>query len=97
MKIQQVAVFLQDLETGGMVGPHPGKALDTHAGQPNQAALHFVGRLVGEGDGQNLFRWHARFHQVGEFGGQGAGFSRSGTGHHQGWGAGMFDSGLLLG
>jgi hypothetical protein len=44
-----------------MVGPHPGEALQPHAGHLNQAALHFIGRLVGKGNGQDVFRRHARF------------------------------------
>ena len=52
-------------------------------GQLGHAALHLVGRLVGEREGQNLRRRHAAFEQVGDAVRNDAGLAAARPGQHQ--------------
>ena len=56
--------------------PHPG-------GELGHAALHLVGRFVGEGEGQNLRRPHAVREQVGDAVGDHARLAAARPGQHQ--------------
>jgi len=70
--IKKMAVLLKNHETGGVVGPHPGKTGITQIGELIKPALHLLGRLVGKGDGQNTGGVCAFIDQVKNLGRQGS-------------------------
>ena len=80
---QLVGVATQDAHAGGVKGRHP-HPLGHRADQGGDALAHLVGRLVGEGDGEQPERRHvARRDQVGDASGEHPGLARAGAGDHQ--------------
>ena len=62
------------------------------------ARLHLARRLVGEGDGIDMTRRHLQFaHEVGDFGGNHASFTRASTGQNQKRSVSVGDGGALRG
>ena len=81
---RQFRMIAQDLDADGMEGAKPGHALDHAADEVADALLHFARRLVGEGDRQHLAGpGLAGGQDMGEPGGQHAGFSGAGAGQHE--------------
>ncbi len=73
----------QDAHAGGVEGGDP-HALGHRAHQGSHALLHLVGRLVGEGDGEDLERRHAPVgDQVGDAVGEDPGLAGPRPGHDQ--------------
>ena len=84
LEADQFGVAAQDLDADGVEGAEPGHALDDLADHLADALLHLARRLVGEGDGQDLARvGAAEVEDMGDAGGQNAGFAGSGAGQHQ--------------
>ena len=63
-----------------MEGAHGHGAGGFAVHEPGHAVCHFIGRLVGEGEGQDAAWIHAFFNHVGDAAGDGAGFTGAGTG-----------------
>ena len=73
----------QDAHAGRMEGHHPHRP-GPRADQRGDAGRHLAGRLVGEGDGQDLVRRHvARGEQVSDPVGEHAGLPRTRAGHDE--------------
>ena len=87
----------QDAQARGVERRHP-HALGPAPDQLGHPVAHLVGRLVGEGDGQDLPRRRVRRgHEVGDPPGEHPGLARAGTGHHEERSAAVLDGGALEG
>ena len=82
--VDALALDPKDACENAVEGPHPKVACLTLSHQAPNAGLHFLGRLVGEGQGQNGKGVHALRHKVGNPVGQHPRFSRAcaGDDHH---------------
>ena len=80
---EAIGVGAQDAQAGRVEGRDP-HFVGRRADQLGHAAAHLVGRLVGEGDGQDApGRGVARRHEVGDAPGQHPRLARAGAGHDQ--------------
>ena len=80
---EPIGVLTEDPRAGGVEGHHPHDARGG-AGQRPDPLLHLAGRLVGEGDREDLARArHSRGQQVSDPVGQDPGLARAGAGEHQ--------------
>jgi len=71
------AVLLENAQARRMKGPHPRKLEALESRQPLQAVLHLVGRLVGEGNGEDPRRIVASPDEIRELGREHPGLPRT--------------------
>ncbi|OIQ65923.1 hypothetical protein GALL_525140 [mine drainage metagenome] len=94
----QLGVAAQDLGGDGVEGAQPAQALGLGADDVGDAFPHLLGRLVGEGDREQLPRLGpAGGENVGQTGGQHAGLAGAGAGQDQDRPLGRLDRRPLLG
>ena len=93
---EQVGVGPQDAHARRVERGHPHRSGD-RADQFGDAAAHLVGRLVGEGDGQDRRRRHALVDEVGDAMGEHPGLARSCAGDDEQRSAAVDDGVELVG
>lgn len=77
-------------------GSHPEATGTLLPHLPCYASLHLVGSFVGEGQGQDVPRFHALAQEVGDFIGEDTCLSRASAGNDKGWAVAVENS-LALG
>ena len=89
-------VAAQNLHTERVEGAQPWHPFDGLTNEAADAGFHLAGRLVGEGDGEDLIgAGGACVQQMGDAGGERAGFAGSGPGEHKNGAVERFDGGAL--
>ena len=81
-EVDHAGVPAQDSDAGRVERRHP-HLLGHGPNEDRDPLLHLVGRLVGEGDGQDFERRHALVDQPGDPPGQDPGLAGAGAGHNQ--------------
>ena len=94
---QFAVLFFQQVEAEGVESADGQTARFCLAQHLGNALFHFACRLVGKGNGGDMACWQAALlHQMGDFGGDDAGFAATGAGQHQARAADIINRFTLL-